>query len=85
MNVPGLEQGPMSRHPLQSALQFIIIIIIIIGQTALFELQPSLEDSTRLAHSWELDHPLFTSLDIAIIMFLHSKAFSLASNPHFGG
>jgi hypothetical protein len=38
------------------------------------EQQPSLEDSDRL-------HLVFTSLDIAIIIFLQNKVVSLASNP----
>jgi hypothetical protein len=49
-----------------------------IGKTALFEPQPSLEDSTSL-------HPVFASLDFATLIFLQSKVFSLASKPQPGG
>jgi hypothetical protein len=54
------------------------IIIIIIGKTALFELQPSLEDSARSVH------PVSTSLDFATVIFLQSNV-SLASNAQPGG
>jgi hypothetical protein len=50
-------------------------IITTIGKTALFEPQPSLEDSARL-------HPVFTSLDfVTIVLFKQSKVVSPASNP----
>jgi hypothetical protein len=55
-----------------------MIITIIIGKTALFEAQPSLEESARL-------HAVFTSLDYETIFFLQSKVVSLASNPQPGG
>jgi hypothetical protein len=48
----------------------IIIIIIITGKKALFEPCPSLENSARFIHSWELDHPVFTSSDFATIILL---------------
>jgi hypothetical protein len=59
-------------------MMIIIIIIIIICDTALFEPQPSLDASARL-------QPVFTSSDFATIIFLQSKAVSLASNPDPGG
>jgi hypothetical protein len=37
-------------------------MIMIIGKTAFFEPQPSLEDSSRL-------HPVFTSLDFTTVHF----------------
>jgi hypothetical protein len=47
-----------------------IIIIIIIGKTSFFEPKPSLEDSARFFYSWrESDHPIFTFLDVATIIF----------------
>jgi hypothetical protein len=39
-----------------------LIIIIVIGETSFLEPYPSLEDSARFVHSWELDRPIFTSL-----------------------
>jgi hypothetical protein len=61
----------------------VIIIIIVIGKTALFE--PSLENSARFVHSWELGHPVSISLDFETVIILHSKVVSLASNPQPGG
>jgi hypothetical protein len=60
-------------------------IIINIGKTVLLEPQPSSEDSARPVHSWEIDHPVFTSLDFATIILLQSKVVILASNPQPGG
>jgi hypothetical protein len=62
----------------QELLTKIIIIIIIIGKTTLFQPWPSLEDSAGL-------HPVFISLDFATIFVLQSKVVSLASNPQPGG
>jgi hypothetical protein len=56
----------------------IIIIIIIIGKTALIEPQSSLEDSVR----FDL---VFTSLYFATIIILQSKVVNPASNPQPGG
>jgi hypothetical protein len=55
-----------------------------IGKNALFEPQPSLEDSVRFVCR-ESDHPVFISLDFATRIFLQSKVVSLASNPQPGG
>jgi hypothetical protein len=52
----------------------IIIIIIIIGKTALLEPWTSLEDSAG-------EHQVFTCLDFATVISLQSKVASLASNP----
>jgi hypothetical protein len=38
----------------------------------------ALEDAFR-------SHPVFTSLDFAMVIFLQSKVISLAANPHPGG
>jgi hypothetical protein len=55
----------------------LIIIIIVIGKTALFEPQPFSEDSVRCVPShlcdMNRDHPVFTFLDVATIFFLQSK------------
>jgi hypothetical protein len=64
---------------LHMGTNIVIITIIIIGRTALFEPYPSLEDSVRL------DDPGFTSLDFAAIIFLQSKVVSLVSNPQSRG
>jgi hypothetical protein len=56
-----LDQGKNGRTVLK-----LIIVIIIIGKTALFEPQPSLEDSVRL-------YLVFTSLDF-VTVFLQSKS-----------
>jgi hypothetical protein len=53
-------------------------IIIINGQTALFEPYPSLEDSARF-------NTVFTSLDFVTIFVLERMGVSLASNPQPGG
>jgi hypothetical protein len=53
-------------------------IIIVFGETTLFEPQPSLEDSARF-------DPVFTSLDFATIIFSESEVVSLASNSQPGG
>jgi hypothetical protein len=42
-----------------------LLSFIAIGKRALFEPLLSLEDVARLVHSWELDHPVFTSSDFA--------------------
>jgi hypothetical protein len=55
----------------------IIIIIINIDKTALFEPYPSLKDSARL-------HLAYISLDFVTI-FVYSKVISLASNSQPGG
>jgi hypothetical protein len=60
---------------------FLIIFMVVIGKTAVFEPQPLLKDSARFVHSWELDHPVSTSLDFATVIFLDSKVVSLASSP----
>jgi hypothetical protein len=49
--------------------RLLIIITIIIGKTALFEPQPSLEDS-----SIELDHPVSTSLYFTATYITRSSA-----------
>jgi hypothetical protein len=53
---------------------------------------PSLAIQPFLSHSIPykilpdlLDHPVFTSLDFATVIFLQSKVVSLASNPQPGG
>jgi hypothetical protein len=52
-----------------------------LAKTALFEPHPSLEDSARLDYSWELDFPVFTSLDFATIFLyqLMSQLYPQAS------
>jgi hypothetical protein len=51
----------------------IVIIIIIMGKTALFEPWTSLENSATFVLSWELDQPVFTSLDFETTVTLQSK------------
>jgi hypothetical protein len=61
--LPGYKQRwKQIRHIWHTSLSTDIIIIII-GKTALFEPQPSLDDSATL-------HPVFTSLDFATIIIL---------------
>jgi hypothetical protein len=40
---------------------------------------------TFLRRSFQICHPVFTSLDFATIILLQSKFVSLASTPHSGG
>jgi hypothetical protein len=62
-----------------------IYYIVVIGKIAIFGPQPSL-DSARFVYSRELDHPVFTSLDLATkILFLHRMVVSLASISQPGG
>jgi hypothetical protein len=56
----------------------VLHIIIISSETALYEPQPSLEDSARF-------DPVSTSLDLATIYFFQSKVVSFATNPQPGG
>jgi hypothetical protein len=65
-------------------IMIVIMIIIIIGNTAPFESYTSLEDYARFVYSWELDL-VFTSLDFSAVIFLQRKVISLASNPQPGG
>jgi hypothetical protein len=52
---------------------------IIIGKAAPFDPWPSLEDSANLViFRRELDHMAFTSFDIATLIPLQRKVFSLA-------
>jgi hypothetical protein len=53
----------------------IVLVITIVGKTALCETQPSSEDPARF-------DPVFTSLYFATIIFSQSKFFSLAPNPN---
>jgi hypothetical protein len=59
-------------------LLLLLIIIIISSKTALYEPQPSLDDSSR----FDL---VFTSLDFATIIILHSMVVRLAPNSLPGG
>jgi hypothetical protein len=63
---------------LQASVPYITFIITITGKTALFEPQPSLEDSARF-------DPGFRYLGFATVKFLQSKVISLASKPRPGG
>jgi hypothetical protein len=38
------------------------LLEIIIAKAALYEPYPFLKDSARFIHSWELDHPVFTTI-----------------------
>jgi hypothetical protein len=51
-----------------------VIHIITTGKTALFEPEPSLEDSASL-------HPVFTSLDFTIIFYFYRARSSSALHP----
>jgi hypothetical protein len=58
--------------------------IIIIGRTAPFEPQPSLEDCARSVHSWELDHQVSTYLDFAtIFIYKYNRANHYASRKKY--
>jgi hypothetical protein len=67
--------------------------IIIIGKPALYELQPSLDDSARLVYSIVNQTIQFSLLWISqelvffffISFFLQSKLVSLVSDPQSGG
>jgi hypothetical protein len=63
------------------AYSIIIIIIIFIAKTALFEPQPSLEDSARFVLSWELDHSVFTSSDFATVFLFTEQGHQPCVQP----
>jgi hypothetical protein len=48
--------------------------------TAMFETQPSLQDSARFVHSWETKHFVFYVCGFSNTNFLQSKVVSLVSN-----
>jgi hypothetical protein len=57
---------------------WIYFYLLIIGETALFEPQPSLEDAART-------NPVFSSLDFATVFFFQSKVVSVVSITQPGG
>jgi hypothetical protein len=77
--VLGIEPWPSSYTDWATPTPYTrIIFIIITSKTALFEPQPSLEDSTK----FDL---VLTSLDFTTVIFLQSKVVNLAFNPQPGG
>jgi hypothetical protein len=60
----------------------ICYIIIITGRTTLLAPQASLENSARFVHSWELDDPVFISLDFPTIIFYRARSSTLRLTPN---
>jgi hypothetical protein len=66
------------------SITIFFFVIIMIGKTALFEPQPSLEYSIGLVCSWYNRDHLVLNSDFATAMLLPSNVVSLASKPQPG-